>query len=123
MVSKDEGEVIEDGIITLKGKMKMVSNSVQGKENLRFISLLSKFPKLLINVYSQIKGEDGIKHHIKLKESVPIAQMLQQSEIVQKRDLKALLQASFIKRQSPTCLYVTYCCGSKAKRHQLPTLE
>ena len=31
-----------------------------------------------------------------MKESVPIAQTLQQSEIVQKKDLKALLQASFI---------------------------
>ena len=60
------------------------------------ISFISKIPKLLINNYSRIKGEDGIKHHIKLKESVPIAQMLQQSEVVQKEDLKALLQESFI---------------------------
>ena len=124
MVPIEEEEVVEKkSIISLGEKEKMISKDIQGEEHQRFISLLSKFPKLLINVYSQIKGEDGIKHHIKLKESVPIAQMLQQSEIVQKRDLKALLQASFIKRQSPTCLYVTYCCGSKAKRHQLPTLE
>ena len=62
----------------------MISKDVIGEERERFISLLSKFPKLLINVYSQIKREGGIKHHIKLKESVPIAQMLQQSEIQQK---------------------------------------
>ena len=123
-MSKDEEEGIDEkSIIRLEEKEKTISNDIQEEEHPRLISLLFKFPKLLINVYSQIKGEDGIKHHIKLKESVPIAQMLQQSEIVQKRDLKALLQASFIKRQSPTCLYVTYCCGSKAKRHQLPTLE
>ena len=73
MVCKDEGEVIEEGIITIKRKKKMISNHAHEREDLRFISLLSKFPKLFINDYSQIRGE-GIKHHIKLKESVPIAQ-------------------------------------------------
>ena len=58
------------------------------------ISLLSKFLKLLINVYSQIKGEDCFKDLIKLK--VPIAQTLQESKVVQKKDHKALLQESFI---------------------------
>ena len=65
MVAKDKGEVIEKGMITLKGKKKMISNDIQGEE-LRFISLLSKFPKLLINDYSHIRGEEGIKHRIKL---------------------------------------------------------
>ena len=84
MVFKGKEEVIEEDIITLKEKKMMISNDIQGEEHLRFISLLSKFPKLLINVNSQIKGENGMKHHIKLKESIPIAQMLQQSEVVQK---------------------------------------
>ena len=60
VVSKDKGEVIEEG------KKTMISNYIQGEGHLRFISLLSKFPKLFINVYSQVIGEDGIKHHIKL---------------------------------------------------------
>ena len=86
MVSKDEGEVIEKGIISLKRKKKMISNDVQGKEDQRFISLLSKFPKLFIDDYSQIIRREGIKHHVKLKESVRIAQKLRQLEIVQKED-------------------------------------
>ena len=68
MVSKEEEEVIEEkSIITLKGKKKMISNDVQGEEDLRFISLLFKFTKLFINDYSQIRVE-GIKHHIKLED-------------------------------------------------------
>jgi hypothetical protein len=67
MVSKEEEEVIEEkSIITLKGKKKMISNDVQGEEDLRFISLFFKFTKLFINEYSQIRVE-GIKHHIKLE--------------------------------------------------------
>ena len=59
MVSKEEEKVIEEkSIITLKGKKKMISNDVQGEEDLRFISLLFKFLKLFINDYSQIRGED-----------------------------------------------------------------
>ena len=96
VVSTKEEVIEEKSIITLEEKENMISNDIQVEEYLRFISLLSKFPKLLINVYSQIKGEDGIKHHIKVKESVPIAQMLQQFEVVQKEDHKALLQESFI---------------------------
>ena len=96
VVFKGKEEVIEEGIITLKEKKKMISNDIQGEEHLRFIPLLSKFPKLLINIHSQINGEDGIKHHIKLKESMPIAQMLKQSKVVQKEDLQTLLQESFI---------------------------
>ena len=74
----------------------MISKDIQGEEDQRFIFLLSKFPKLLIYVYSQIKGEDVIQHHIKLKESIPIGQMLQQSGVVQKEDLQTLLPESFI---------------------------
>ena len=100
VLCKDEGEVIEDCIITIKGKKKIISNNVHGEEDLRFISLLSKFPKLFINVYSHIRADDGIKHHIKLQESVPIAQKLQWLGIVKKEDLtkdfKELLQVSFI---------------------------
>ena len=65
----------------------MISKDIQVEEHQRFISLLSKFPKLLINVYSQIKGEDGIKHHIKLKKSVPISTKLRQLGVIQKGDL------------------------------------
>ena len=67
VASKHEGEVIEEGIVTLKGGNKIISNDVLGEEDLRFISLLFKFPKLFINDYSQIRGE-GIKHHIKLED-------------------------------------------------------
>ena len=53
VVSKNEGEGIEEkSIITLEEKEKMISKDIQGEEHQRFISLLSKFPKLLINVYS-----------------------------------------------------------------------
>ena len=97
VVSKDEGEGIEEkSIIKLDEKEKTISNHIQGEEHLRFISLLSKIPKVFINNYSHIKGEDGMKHHIKLKESIPIAQTLQQLESMQKKDLKALLQESFV---------------------------
>ena len=69
MVSKDEGEGIEEkSDITFKEKEKMISKDVQGEERQRFISLLSEFPKLFINDYSQIRGVDVIKHHINLKE-------------------------------------------------------
>ena len=51
----------------------MISNNIQGEKYLRFISLLSKFPKLFINDYSQV--------------SVSIAQKLQRLRIVQKEDL------------------------------------
>ena len=61
VVSKDEGEVNEEGIITLTGKKKMISKDFQGEEDLRFISLIAKFLKLIINDYSQIRGE-GLKH-------------------------------------------------------------
>ena len=68
MVSKEEEEFIEEkSIITLKGKKKMISNDVQGEEDLRFISLLFKFSNLFIIDYSEIRGED-IKHHIKLED-------------------------------------------------------
>ena len=65
----------------------MISNDIQGEEHLWFIPLLCKFPKLLINVSSQIKGEHGIKHHIKLKKSVPISTKLRQLGVIQKGDL------------------------------------
>ena len=91
----------------IKGKKKIISNDLRGEEDLRFISLLSKFPKLLINVYSHLKGKDDIIHHIKLKESVPIVQMLQQWEVVQKEDIKALLQESFIYHMEDLkCVYL-----------------
>ena len=108
VVSKDEGEGIEEkSIITLEEKEKMISKDIQGEERQRFISLLSKFPKLLINVYSHLKGKDDIIHHIKLKESVPIVQMLQQWEVVQKEDIKALLQESFIYHMEDLkCVYL-----------------
>ena len=75
VVSKNEGEHIEEkSIITLEEKEKMISKDIQGEERQRFISLLSEFPKLFINDYSQIRGVDVIKHHINLKEgSVPVA--------------------------------------------------
>ena len=100
-VSKDEGEVIEEeNIVTLQEKEKMISKDIQGEPHQRFISFLSEFPKLFINDYSQIRVVDVIKHHIKLKESVPITQKLRRLGIVQKEDLikefKAKLQASFI---------------------------
>ena len=60
---------------SLKDKKKIISNDVKGEEDLSFISLLSKFLKLFIEYGSHIRGE-GIKHHIKLKESMPIAQKL-----------------------------------------------
>ena len=63
MVSKDEGEVIEEGIVTIKGKKKVIPNDMHGEEDIR--------------------GEN-IKNHIKLKESIQIAQRLRQLEIVQK---------------------------------------
>ena len=91
----------------IKGKKKIISNDLRGEEDLRFISLISKFPKLLINFYSHTKGEDDIIHHIKLKESVPIVQMLQQWEVVQKEDIKALLQESFIYHMEDLkCVYL-----------------
>ena len=37
MVSKDEGEVIKEGIITLKGEKKMISNDIKGEQDLRFM--------------------------------------------------------------------------------------
>ena len=37
MLSKDDGEVIEEGIITIKGKKKIIPNDVHGEEDLRFI--------------------------------------------------------------------------------------
>ena len=67
MVSNEEEEVIEEkSIITLGEKEKMISKNIRG-EHQRFISLISKFPKLFIIDYSQIRGED-IKHHIKLED-------------------------------------------------------
>ena len=54
VASKHEGEVIEEGIVTLKGGNKIISNDVLGEEDLRFISLLSKFLKLFIDDYLQI---------------------------------------------------------------------
>ena len=67
MVSSEEEEVIEEkSIITLGEKEKMISKNIRG-EHQRFISLISKFPKLFIIDYSQIRGED-IKHHIKLED-------------------------------------------------------
>ena len=80
----------------MEEKEKTISNNIQGEEHLRFISFLSKFSKLFINNYSHIKEEDSIKHNIKLKESVPIAQTVPQSEIVQKKDFRALLPEFFI---------------------------
>ena len=53
VVSNEEEEVTkEKSIIILEEKEKMISNDIQGEEHLRFISLLSKFPKLFINFYS-----------------------------------------------------------------------
>ena len=67
MVSNEEEEVIEEkSIITFGEKEKMISKNIRG-EHQRFISLISKFPKLFIIDYSQIRGED-IKHHIKLED-------------------------------------------------------
>ena len=79
----------------------MISKDIQGEERQRFISLLSEFPKLFINDYSQIRGVDVIKHHINLKEgSVPVAQKLRRLGVVQKeallKEVKALLRAGFI---------------------------
>ena len=102
VVSKDEGEGIEEeSIITLEEKEKMISKDIQGEERQRFISLISEFPKLFINDYSQIRGVDVIKHHINLKEgSVPVAQKLRRLGMVQKeallKEVKALLRAGFI---------------------------
>ena len=97
VVSKDEEEGIDEkSIIRLEEKEKTISNDIQEEEHPRLISLLFKFPKLLINVYSQINREDNIQHHTKLKESMPISQMLQQSGVVQKEDIQTLLQESFI---------------------------
>ena len=116
MVSKEEEEVIEEKSITvLEEKEKMISKDIQGEGHQRFISLLSKFLNLFVNIYSQIRANNGIKHHIKLKESVPISQMLQQSEVVQKEDLKALLQESFIYHMEDFKVCITYCCGSKVE--------
>ena len=67
MVSNEEEEVIEEkSIITLGEKEMMISKNIRG-EHQRFISLISKFPKLFIIDYSQRRGED-IKHHIKLED-------------------------------------------------------
>ena len=49
MLSKDDGEVIEEGIITIKGKKKIIPNNVHGERGSKVYSLLSKFPKLFIN--------------------------------------------------------------------------
>ena len=55
----------------------MISKDIQGEERQRFVSLVSEFPRLFINDYSQIRGVDVIKHQIKLKEgSEPVAQKL-----------------------------------------------
>ena len=90
----------EEGIINLKEKKKKISNDLQGEEHIRFISLSTKFPKLFISSCSKLKGADVMKHHIKLKESVPIAQKLRRFGILQKEDLikefKELLHGSFI---------------------------
>ena len=45
-----------------------ISKDIQEEEHQRFTSLLSKFPKIFINEYLQIRGVDIIKHHIDLKE-------------------------------------------------------
>ena len=67
VVSKNEGEGIQDkSIITLGENEKMISKNIRG-EHQRFIYLISKFPNLFIIDYSQIRGED-IKHHIKLED-------------------------------------------------------
>ena len=59
VVSKDEGEGIEEkSIIKLDEKEKTISNHIQGEEHLRFISLLSKIPKVFINNYSHINIGD-----------------------------------------------------------------
>ena len=79
MVSRDEGEVTEKGIITLKGKKMMISNNVQEKEDLR----------LFKNDYSRIR-EEGIKHDIKLQ----WLGIVQKGELT--KEFKALLQSSFI---------------------------
>ena len=89
VVSKvEQGGIEEESIIiiTLKEKEKMISEDIQGEERQRFISLLSEFPKLFINDYSQIRGVDVIKHHINLKEgSVPVAQKLRQLGMVKRK--------------------------------------
>ena len=79
----------------------MISKDIQGEERQRFVSLLSEFPRLFINDYSQIRGVDVIKHQIKLKEgSEPVAQKLRRLGTVQKeallKEVKALLRAGFI---------------------------
>ena len=79
----------------------MISKDIQGEERQRFVSLLSEFPRLFINDYSQIRGVDVIKHQIKLKEgSEPVAQKLRRLGTVQKeallKEVKALLWVGFI---------------------------
>ena len=79
----------------------MISQDIQGEERRRYLSLLSEFPKLFINDYSQIRGVDIIKHQIKLKEeSVPVAQRLRPLGVVQKeallKEVKAFLRVGFI---------------------------
>ena len=104
VVSKEEnevGKVREESVISLQQKEKMISQDIQGEERRRYLSLLSEFPKLFINDYSQIRGVDIIKHQIKLKEeSVPVAQRLRPLGVVQKeallKEVKALLGAGFI---------------------------
>ena len=99
VVSTQEEEVIEEkSIITLEEKEKMISNDVQGEEDLRFISLLFKFPKLFIIDYSQIRGE-GIKHHIKLehlKFVSPIVVVLNEKDINFKPLIDSTKQDQFL---------------------------
>ena len=76
ILNKGKEKVIEEGIIALKEKKKKNSTDIKGEEHLRFISLSTKFTKLSISSCSNIKGVDVMKHHIKVKENVPIAQKL-----------------------------------------------
>ena len=102
VISKEEKEDNkEEETITLEQREKMISKDIQGEDRQRFVSLLSEFPRLFINDYSQIRGVDVIKHQIKLKEgSEPVAQKLRRLGTVQKeallKEVKALLRAGFI---------------------------